>query len=132
MNRALIRKHNISKIETTGNTRVTEKEIISDKKMSYYESLKLSPIERYMRLGIFPWKMLVHVLLVVLTITQCLLIINKMTNYTRAQERALYNIFIDDGDKLDEDYNRIIHLYSVEELKSHISRTINVIIHVKY
>jgi len=126
-----MRRHNISKNETTGNTRVTEKEIISDKKMSYYESLKLSPIERYMKLGIFPWKMLVQVLLVVFTIIQCLLIINKMTYYTRAQERALYNIFIDDGDKLDEDYKRIIHLYSVEELKSHILRTINVIIHVK-
>ncbi len=126
MNRAAMRRPNISKIETTSNTEAAVKEINNKEKISYYDSLKLGPIERYMKLGIFPWKMIVQILLVVFTITQCLIIINRVTNYSRAQERGLYNVFIDDDDKIEEDYNRIIYLYSVEEVKNHITRTIYV------
>lgn len=126
INRAANKKPTFIKIDANDDNKKSEKEKKIKEKNSFYRSLKLGPIERYIKLGIFPWKMVVHIVLVIFTIIQCVLIINKTTDYSRAQERGLYNVFIDDSDKLDADYNRNIYLYSVEELKNHISNSINV------
>jgi hypothetical protein len=97
-----------------------------DEKISFYEMLKMGPIDKYLKFGIFPWKMIIHILLVIFTICQSVLIISSMTNYTRAQERGLYNIFIDDSDKTDIDYNRMVYLYSIDDVKNHVKNSIKV------
>jgi hypothetical protein len=125
-NRAANKNPTFLKIEYDDYDEIAKKEKKLKEKNSFYQGLKLGPIERYIKLGIFPWKMIVHILLVIFTIAQCILIINTTTDYSRAQERGLYNIFIDDGDKLDDDYSRNIYLYTVEEIKNHISNSMNV------
>ncbi len=126
MNIATMKRINNIKVESSNNKEEAENFNKYKEKNTYYKSLKMGPVERYQKLGIFPWKMIVHLLLVIFTISQCLLIINKITNYSRAQERGLYNIFIDDSDKLDDDYPRNIYLFSIDEVKSHITNSINV------
>ena len=126
MNIATMKRINNIKVECNNNKGEAENFAKIKEKNTYYKSLKMGPIERYQKLGIFPWKMIVHVLLVVFTVSQCLVIINKITNYSRAQERGLYNIFIDDSDKLDDDYARNIYLFSIDEVKNHIATSMNV------
>jgi hypothetical protein len=74
------------------------------------DSLFLSPIEKYKIYGRFPWKLLIHLFLVIATTAQVnnyklininmniqiVLIIASTTQYTRAQERLFYNSFISD------------------------------------
>lgn len=94
------------------------------KTMKYEEKEKLGPIEKYKKLGHFPWKLVAHILLVIFTICQCILILSYLTKFSRAQERGLYNIFIEGNDKTEVDYERKIYLFSVEEMKQHIRKSL--------
>jgi hypothetical protein len=67
------------------------------------DTLFLSPIEKYKIYGRFPYKLMLHLLLVIATTSQvkiilkkAILILSYSTQYTRAQERMFYNIFISD------------------------------------
>lgn len=57
-------------------------------------------------------------------ITKAILIIEDKTAYTRAQERIIYNLFINDSPKNKIDFDRYEYLYSVSDLKKHLNRSI--------
>ena len=88
------------------------------------DSLFLSPIEKYKIYGRFPWKMVFHILLVIATTAQAILIVSKTTEYTRAQERFIYNNFISDSEKTLVDYSRYLYIYSIPQLKEHLKASI--------
>lgn len=52
------------------------------------------------------------------------MIIHSKTSYTRAQERMIYNYFIDTSPKNTIDFSRYIYLYSVKDLKQHLNKSI--------
>jgi len=95
------------------------------------DSLFLSPIEKYKIYGRFPWKMVFHILLVIATTAQAILIISKTTEYTRAQERFIYNNFISNSEKTEFDYPRMLYLYSISQLKDHLNNSINNFYNIK-
>ena len=109
-------------------------------KMPLKESLFLSPIEKYKLYGRFPWKMVIHIALVITTTTQvhsnnynkAILILSNITSYSRAQERLLYSMFIEDTDKTDLDYKRFTYLFSVKDLKNHVNSSINAYYNLGY
>ncbi len=101
--------------------------INSKRKLSFYEELKKGPLEKYFSHGIFPWKLTFTILLVIFTICQSVMILSRITSFHRANIRALYNLFIDDSDKSNMDYNRVVYLYTIQDLKSHINSSINVL-----
>lgn len=84
------------------------------------DDLFLSPIEKYKIYGRFPWKMIIHIFLVIVTTAQGIMTIAGTTQYTRAQERLFYNFFVADTDRTDLDYSRKTYLYSVSQLRDHI------------
>jgi hypothetical protein len=96
-------------------------------RVSFYDTIKKGPIQKYREYGIFPWKFIISILLIIFTICQAVQIVNQITTYDRKQIRGIYNLFIDDSDKTDPDYNRIVYLFSVEELRNHLKLSINVI-----
>jgi hypothetical protein len=59
------------------------------------------------------------------------LIIEDKTSYTRAQERIIYNLFIDDGSKNHIEFDRFVYLYSVSDLKNHVNRSVQNYFHIQ-
>ena len=51
------------------------------------------------------------------------MIIKSKTSYTRAQERIIYNLFIEKSPKNQIDFARYIYLYTVKYLKEHINNS---------
>ena len=91
-----------------------------------------SPIEEFKKNGNFPWIMVIHFLLVILTTAQvidlyfqAILIIKSKTSYTRAQERIIYNLFIEKSPKNQIDFARYIYLYTVKDLKEHLNTSVH-------
>lgn len=82
---------------------------------------KLDPITKYSKYGIFPYKMIIHLLLVIFTTIQVILLISNNNIYSRSQENFIYNLFISQGDELSKEKL----LYSVKEVKRHVENTIN-------
>lgn len=68
---------------------------------------------------------MIHLLLVIFTACQAILIISEHNKYSRSQERLFYNMFIDDSDKRTVDYPRSVYLYSVEEIKTHLATSVS-------
>ncbi len=50
--------------------------------------------------------------------------LSTTTTYSRAQERLLYNLFIDDGDKTDMDFKRFTYIFSVNDLRDHVNKSV--------
>lgn len=90
------------------------------------DTLYLSPIDKYKIYGRFPWKMILHFLLVIGTSAQAILIINSTTQYTRAQERIFFDSFVDEIDKTDLDYSRYTYLFNIQELKDSVTKSVSV------
>jgi len=84
----------------------------------------MNPIEKYEKLGRFPYKMIVHLLLVIFTTLQVVLIVAETNKISRTHERFLYNMFIDDSDKRSMDYNRMAYLFSVDDVKTHVGNSL--------
>lgn len=93
-----------------------------EKKQAYgYKDVEnMGPIEKFEKFGRFPTKLIVHLLIVIFTTCQAVLIVAEHNKYSRSQERFLYNMFLDSDDKRQVDYNRVAYLYSVEEVKNHV------------
>lgn len=88
------------------------------------DELFLSPIQKYKIYGKFPYKMVIHSLLVICTSLQVLLLLSTNTNYTRAQERLFYDAFVTESDKTTYDIPRFKHLLTVGEFQNHFIRSI--------
>jgi hypothetical protein len=100
--------------------------------LTFYESLKKGPLEKFYNYGIYPWKLTITILLVIFTICQSVLIINRITTYKRACLRTLYNLFLESEDRTDIKYNRKLYLYTTEQIKQHINSSIQVILKIHF
>lgn len=97
---------------------------INEDEMPINDKITLSPIDKYRIYGKFPWKMLIHIMLILATTMQAIVVINATTDYCRGQERVYYNIFISDSEKEDPDYPRVNYIYSITQLREHLSWSI--------
>jgi hypothetical protein len=103
-----------------------EKDAHEKGSLTFYESLKKGPLEKFYNYGIYPWKLTITILLVIFTICQSVLIINRITTYKRAYLRTLYNLFLEPEDRTDPKYNRKLYLYTINDIKQHINSSIQV------
>ena len=60
--------------------------------------ITLSPFEKYSRFGFFPWKFILHLLLVVLCTYQALKTVSIEEKHTRIQEQVFSMIYLQDDD----------------------------------
>lgn len=66
--------------------------------MDFVEKVTLSPFEKYVRFNRFPWKFVLHLLLIMLTTYQALKIVEIQDKHTRIQEAVFSTIYLQDGD----------------------------------
>ena len=96
-----------------------------DQIISIKDTLYLDPIEKYKYYGRFPWKLILHILILIGTSAQAILILGTITQYTRAQERIFYDNFVSEVDKNSLELNRIAYLFTIDELRDSIHRSID-------
>lgn len=102
-----------------------EKEL---KDMSIKDDLYLSPYEKYMLYGIFPWKFLISIVLVFLTTCQVLYFINVNTNYSYQQLLLWNKVFLNkDVQGSDTGMENTYFIYHYDKLKNYVKETVDVI-----
>ena len=67
-------------------------------KMDFIERITLSPFEKYSRFGLFPWKFVLHLLLVFLCTYQALKVVSIQDKHTRIQEQVFSTIYLQNDD----------------------------------
>ena len=88
------------------------------------DTIALSSLDKYRIYGKFPLDMIVHVLLVVFTSLQAMIVLAEFTDYFRGQEKSLTNILISQDNKENRDYARKIYLYDIPSLQEHLSNSL--------
>ena len=88
------------------------------------DKIHLSPLDKYRIYGKFPLDMIVHVLLVVFTTIQAMVILGEFTDYFRALEKSVTNVLISQDSKENRDYPRRIFLYDIPSLQDHLSSSL--------
>jgi hypothetical protein len=66
--------------------------------MDFIEKITLSPFEKYVRFNRFPWKFVLHLLLIALCTYQALRIVSIQDKHTRIQEQVFSTIYLQDED----------------------------------
>ena len=98
--------------------------VMKKKTMSYQERIELNPIKKYREYGKFPWKLLFHFLLVLLTTIQCLIMIRSTFSHTRAESRYFYYWFVNENITFtDVDYSINRFIYNIEEVRELVSHS---------
>jgi hypothetical protein len=85
----------------------------------------MSPLEEYRLYGVLPWKMITQLFLVIFASAQAIITINRRTNYYRNQERVFYEHFLSKDPKEEISYQRIIYIYSIQQLQQHLTWSLN-------
>jgi hypothetical protein len=78
-----------------------------------------TPIQKNTINKLFSFKVIIHFLLALFTILQILQIINPINEKMRAQERILYDIFLEKTNKDSNYFEKSIYLKDIKALKKH-------------
>ena len=82
----------------------------------YKDKLLLTPVEKYRIYGKFPSRMFLDIALAILCTIQITMISGPTMEYTKAVERFLYDIFLQNDAISDEEFHRFKYIYTVKDL----------------
>lgn len=91
--------------------------------LAYEDNEKISPLEKYQKIGKFPTQLIVHILLALFGALQVLVIINKITDYARQEERVLYKMLLTNDDQ-EGGVNKKVTLNSIPQLQEFVTTTL--------
>ena len=86
-------------------------------RMDFMEKITLSPIEKYIRFNKFPWKLLVHVALLILTTAQVYSVIGLRGDHNRSIHQSLKYIIFEE----DEQQNKKV-FQTLTDFQDHLKR----------
>ena len=61
------------------------------------DKVTLGPIKKYVKYNRFPWKMLTHIILVMVLTAQTVIVTDSDNNFARAELNVFYKLFLDDS-----------------------------------
>jgi len=99
-----------------------------DKRVSLRDRLYMPPVKKYARYGLYPWKIAIHLLIVIFTSIQVIMVINRAAMYSLGHN-ILWNVLF-----LDMDANggtevltiNSYNLFSEAEIRKYVQRTVDV------
>ena len=91
----------------------------------YKDKMFLTPTEKYRIYGKFPVRMILDIFLVILTTIQIVMINGPTCAYTRAVERFLNQIFLQNDESFDVEFPRFKYLYTMDQIINHVKQSRN-------
>lgn len=91
----------------------------------YKDKMFLTPTEKYRIYGKFPVRMILDIFLVILSTIQIVMINGPTCAYTRAVERFLNQIFLQNDESFDVEYPRFKYLYTMDQIINHVKQSRN-------
>ena len=99
-----------------------------EKRMSLRDRLYMPPLKKYSAHGRYPWKIAVHLLIVIFTSIQVILVINRAAMYSLGHS-ILWNVLFLDRDANGATESLMINsynLFSEAEVRKYVQRTVDV------
>lgn len=83
--------------------------------MDFMEKITLSPIEKYVRFNKFPWKLLVHIGLLIFTTMQVYSVIGLRGDHNRSIQQSLKYILFNSDEQSDQ-----VTFQTLTEFQAHL------------
>ena len=88
----------------------------------------MNPIDKFRVYGIFPWAMIIAVILAMCTSLQVILVISSSTNYSYEQMKLWNDLFLNkDLEGQDSIIINTYHIFNLVKLKEFINETVKVL-----
>ena len=118
-------EESFEKLEETMLNQKEEKQSTMNSDIPLIDKITLGPLEKYQKYNRYPYKMIVHILLVIMTTIQVLATIQTDTGYSRTQNRFLSRTFIvPEGTDDDMSDPRERYIYTPKDLRLFIQNSI--------
>lgn len=89
------------------------------------DKLLLGDLEKYVRFDNFPWKLLVHIIVLIFSSAQIMLIVNFTGLYSRSSHRVWLTQFFDEEIEINTlDYDDVKFFYDISEFRDHIQKSV--------
>ena len=89
----------------------------------FKDKMFLTPTEKYRIYGKFPVRMTLDIILAILSTIQIVMVNGPTSSYTRAVERFLNDIFLQNDAPYDVEFPRIKYLYTMDEIINHVTKS---------
>ena len=98
------------------------------KAMTLKERLYMPPLEKYLVYDKFPWKLVIHILLVILTTSQVVLMVIPNSQYSFNQYVIWIKLFCNlNAGQDDTDVSNSFNLFSIKDVNTFVNATVDVI-----
>ena len=97
---------------------ITDKDFANPSHIPYKDKLFLTPTEKYRIYGTFPTRMFLDIALAILCTIQITMISGPTMDYTKAFERFLYDVFLQNDAVSDGEFPRFKYIYTVDDLRN--------------
>lgn len=96
--------------------------------MTLKERLYMQPLDKYRVYDRFPWKLVIHILLVILTTCQVVLMVIPNGQYSYNQYIIWNKLFCNlEASSEDTDVTNSFNLFSIEDIRGFVDITVDVI-----
>lgn len=93
-----------------------------EKEMPMLDRIIMGPIKKYQKYENFPWKLLVHIFLLMVCSAQVILVIGSQGAYSRTNQNLFFTLFLNPEMEMEDvDVQRVRYLYNIEDLKEMVT-----------
>eukprot|EP00344_Euplotes_crassus_P009399 CAMPEP_0197016180 /NCGR_PEP_ID=MMETSP1380-20130617/77239_1 /TAXON_ID=5936 /ORGANISM="Euplotes crassus, Strain CT5" /LENGTH=154 /DNA_ID=CAMNT_0042442733 /DNA_START=6 /DNA_END=466 /DNA_ORIENTATION=+ len=89
--------------------------------MPMLDRVILGPLKKFQKYNHFPYKLVAHILLMIICTAQVILVIGSSGSYSRSQQNLFYRLFLDDEfESEDPATEKIVHEFSLTEFSGKV------------
>jgi hypothetical protein len=108
------------------NDTMNEQKKPDKKRLPLIDKITYGPIKKYKVYNRFPWKMMLHIVLLMVVTAQIILIIDHSGGYSRSEEAFFFDRFLnEDADYNEVDFQKDRYFYSIEDLRDFVKESID-------
>ena len=96
-----------------------------ERKMPLKDKISLGPIEKYTLYNRFPYKLTLHIMLLILTSLLILVSVQKNQSYLRSQQYVWYTKFLAVDVPIMDDFNREKRIFTISDLRDFMTGTLD-------
>ena len=86
----------------------------------------LGPLDKYVKYGRFPWKFVIHIIMLALTLIEVIIVVGPDLAYSTGFDTQLYQQFMttDPNSFMPPENNPEVTIFNITQLKEFVNRTI--------
>ena len=98
---------------------------VGPERVPLIDKITYGPIRKYKVYNRFPWKMVIHIALLIVVTAQIILVIDSSGSYSRSEQAFFYRMFLNDELGLEDvDFEKVRYFFTIGEVKDFVKKSV--------